>query len=374
MISLNDLKYISAALENAQSMNERTPVFLYNVKHIKGQVEKIRDAFSSYANFKLFYAVKANNNPEILKQLSRMGLGFHVSSLEELKAARKFSKDISFTGPILTPNILQYIKSNSVKTNANSIPDLKKIASMKDVGLRINPYIGWSYGAGIASGNKESHFGVSPEEFRRIPAKLRNRITRLHMHTSSDSYQIGLFLDAFQRLLKITEKHPSVLVINIGGGMAVPIGSEESEFDITTYAKRIIAETRKFNKKHNRTLEIQVEPGNYIVRGAGYYIVRIHSVFQRRGKYYFFSDGTIHHIRGLFNERRSYSFRKSSLVYGAIFGASCQVGDILVPFKKMPKLREGDLVAIPKVGAYCAVQAAQFNMIGFREKVFSLHK
>ncbi|MCH7828551.1 hypothetical protein IH982_01615 [Patescibacteria group bacterium] len=373
MISVNDLECIKATLENAKALSERTPVFLYDVNHVKGQVERIKNAFSSYTNFKLLYAVKANNNPEILKQLSRMGLGFHVSSLEELKAARKVSKDISFTGPVLTSEILQYIKRNSVKANANSIPDLKKIASMKDVGLRINPRIGWSYGAGIASGSKESHFGVSPEEFRSIPAKLRNRITRLHMHTSSDSYRIGLFIEAFQRLLKITEKHPSVLVINIGGGIAAPIGSEESEFDITTYAKRIIAEAEKFGKKHKRILKIQVEPGNYIVRGAGYYIVRIHSVLQRRGRYYFFSDGTIHHIRGLLNERRPYSFRKSPLVYGAILGASCQVGDILVPFKKMPKLREGDLVAIPKAGAYCAVQAAQFNMIGFREKVCSLH-
>jgi len=45
-----------------------------------------------------------------------------------------------------------------------------------------------------------------------------------------------------------------------------------------------------------------------------------------------------------------------------IAGKYCESGDILIEDIEMPRLKMGDLLAVPAAGAYCLAMASNYNM------------
>ncbi len=339
----------------ASAIVKQTPAFIYDMLIIEEQINAIINAFKKYKNFELFYSIKANYHTEILKLVKKLNLGASVSSEEELQRAKKIGfKKISYTAPYTPHNIST---NKFIEINFNNFSE---ITTEQNVGLRVNPLIGWSYLQNTCTANIESQFGIPINKVKKM--NLSN-IIRLHMHTSSDSYKIDIFTTALKRVLEVIKLNPQIKTINIGGGIAVPIGKNEKEFNISLFAQEIIAELKKFNLLYNRDLKLQFEPGNYIVRPSGQYICKIIAKEEKFNKIYYFTDGTKHHLKGINTitkiiTRDTPANKKS----GYIVGKTCQRGDII--FKGiLPELNVGDIITIPNTGAYCFVQADNFHLI-----------
>ncbi len=331
-----------------------TPFFIYDADIIKKQINKIRNAFKNYQNFQLYYPVKANNSDVVLEEIRKKELDVAVSSLEELKLVLGYGfENISYAAPFVPKEVIQLVATNNIEINYNDFDS-------NNVGLRLNPEIGWSYFKDYAASARHSQFGVPVEE---IDFDLK-KITRLHMHTSSDSYRIDIFLKALKKILKVANFCPNIETINIGGGIATPIQKDDKEFDIVNFGKSVIKIVEKFNKQNNKIIKIQFEPGNYIVRPAGYYVCSVMAKAKKYGRYYYYTNGTKHHLRGLNNIEKYQFFRKNKIKnLSVIVGASCQRSDMLIKDARIPELKIGDLVLIPMAGAYCAVQADNFHLI-----------
>ncbi len=338
---------------------------VYDLNVVERQARKILEAFKIYDNFDLFYSMKANNSDEIVKVLCRKGLGASVSSEAELSKAIDLGFDsISYTAPYIPRSVL---KNRNVEVNFNNYSEKK---DYKKAGLRINVLIGWSYLPGTAASGEDSQFGVPIHELNSLDL---SDVSRLHMHTSSDSYKIDLFLSALRNLLKIMKENPQIKTINIGGGVAVPIAQEDNEFDIKKFAKKIVGEINKFNSKFDRNVRLQFEPGNYLVRPSGKYICKIMAKEKKFGQIYYFTNGTKHHIKGinrivrisLMNEHDNKELEKSVVV-----GRTCQRSDILFE-GSLPELDIGDLISIPNVGAYCSVQSDSFHLLQKPYEIFT---
>ncbi|MDE6007684.1 MAG: diaminopimelate decarboxylase, partial [Muribaculaceae bacterium] len=63
-----------------------TPLYYYDLHLLDETLQAVKEA-SSYPNFHVHYAVKANSNPEILQRIAAAGLGADTVSLGEIKAA-----------------------------------------------------------------------------------------------------------------------------------------------------------------------------------------------------------------------------------------------------------------------------------------------
>ena len=66
-----------------------TPIFVYDEARIISNFNNVKNAFSKkYPNFKIYYAIKANNNPTLAKLLIKEGAGIDASSVNEIKLAK----------------------------------------------------------------------------------------------------------------------------------------------------------------------------------------------------------------------------------------------------------------------------------------------
>jgi diaminopimelate decarboxylase len=339
----------------------KTPCFVYDKNIVHSQIDKILNAFNKYKNFQLFFSIKANNSEIILKEIKKRHLGISVSSIEELEKAKKQNiKKISYTSPLITKRIVNILRKNNSEINFNNITDFDKFGINGD-GLRINPEIGWSYLKDYQASSKRSQFGIPINE---IDSPNLYKIERLHFHSSSDSYKIDIFIEGLKRILNVAHKFPNLSTINIGGGIAVPILKNDKEFNIKKYAKKVVQTIKEFNKKNKKNIIIQFEPGNYIIRPAGYYVCRLLSKEKKSNLIYYFSDGTRHHFKGISRVERFFFDKKNNLPkkMGIIVGKTCQRSDVLIEKQEIPILDIGNFLVIPETGAYCIVQSDNFHL------------
>jgi diaminopimelate decarboxylase len=88
-VPYNSTYFPATKLEQiAQQFN--TPVYIYNQRRVRENVRRLKSLFPSLP-VEWLYAVKANDNPHILKTISEEGVGFDVVSLEEALLASHFA-------------------------------------------------------------------------------------------------------------------------------------------------------------------------------------------------------------------------------------------------------------------------------------------
>lgn len=353
-------------------MNRITPFFSYDLNKVREKIEKIKKAFSSYKNFELFYAVKANNNHKILKEFINNDVGLHVSSKEELDLAILLkSKKISFTSPIITKEIVDISKKINFEINLNNKNDLNYFDSnfyKYRLGFRINPLFGWSYGKETKAGGVNSQFGIPLNE---ITFDYFKKIVRLHCHTSSDCFKQNVFIKQLKILLEIVKFNKNINTINIGGGIAVPITEEETDFCIEDFASKIIAILNKFNKENKTLIKLQIELGNFLVRESGVYTCEIIQIEKKFEKTFIYTNGTKHHLRGIMPDRVIFPLRNNNNVKSIIVGCTCQRGDIILDdFFISNELKIGDKIKILNTGAYYYSQSDNFHLINKPKEYF----
>jgi Diaminopimelate decarboxylase len=61
-----------------------TPIYLYDLKIIKNQFDKLNKALSVLENYKIHFAAKSLSNISVLKYINKMGAGLDAVSIEEV--------------------------------------------------------------------------------------------------------------------------------------------------------------------------------------------------------------------------------------------------------------------------------------------------
>ncbi len=128
-----------------------TPIFVYDELKIRENFRRVKTAFTSkYPDFKLYYAVKANNNPSIVKMLLAEGAGIDASSANEILLAKHLGlsgQDIIFSGNFLSDEDIKTGIENNVLFNLDDISLLPRVLAFGQpevLSFRINPGIGKS--------------------------------------------------------------------------------------------------------------------------------------------------------------------------------------------------------------------------------------
>ena len=115
----------------------KTPIYCYSLKKIKDNILNLKNHFKKI-NPLICYAVKANTNLSILKEIKKHNLGADVVSIGELMKAFKAGikpQKIVFSGVGKTANEIEYaVAKNILLINAESkseILEIEKIAKAK---------------------------------------------------------------------------------------------------------------------------------------------------------------------------------------------------------------------------------------------------
>jgi diaminopimelate decarboxylase len=367
-----------------------TPVYIYDASLIRRQIDRIRRAFADLP-FRPFYAMKANSNDAILRQIREAGFGCDAVSPGEIFLARNAGfdpKDIWFTCSNVSDGDLHDISTTNIVINVNSMSEVDRVIALglpNDVAVRMNPDVGAGHHHDVVTAGEGVKFGISSAEInsaRMVIEDSGRKVVGLHAHIGSGIDSVQPLLESAKRLLETAPLFPNLKWINFGGGISVPYRPGEKEFPIEQYGRELERIVGPYMRE--RGLTAILEPGRYVVAESGTLLARVTAKRVSAGTTWIGCDtgfnhlvrpskyGAYHHIvnatRGTNRSLRDTFKREAMSEELVVAGNLCESGDVFtrtpagVPeTRPLDTTRVGDLIAFCDAGAYGFSMASHYN-------------
>lgn len=358
-----------------------TPFYFYDKKVLLATLDTIKAELAERPNYHLHYAIKANANLEVLKEIQKAGFGVDAVSGGEIQQALKAgfeAQKIVYAGVGKNDwEINLGLDAGIFCFNVESLEELRIINELAEkkhktakVCFRINPNVGAHTHANITTGLMENKFGIAMEDMElaiREAKELSNiEFIGLHFHIGSQILEMDDFAALANRVNELQDRLESqgikVKNINVGGGLGIayndpdgkPVPDFKKYFD--TYAQ---------NLKLREEQQVHFELGRAVVGQMGSLITRILYVKNTHHKQFAIVDGGMSDLirPALYDAHhkiQNISSMEAEETYDVV-GPICESSDVFGKNEKLPKCHRGDLIALRSAGAYGEIMACQYN-------------
>ncbi len=354
-----------------------TPCVVLDLDRVEQNFHDIRTAFPQA---RVFYALKANPAPPVLRRLVALGSHFDAASWEEIElclAAGAPPERISFGNTIKKAASIRRAHAAGIRLYVfDCEPELRKIAANAP---------GASVFCRLAVGSETAvfplcrKFGTSPDQATRLlqqAASLGLDAYGLSFHVgsqqiTSEAYEaaIGVAAMIFDDLEKAGFK---LRMVNLGGGF--PKSYHETVPEMPIFGERI----RHALQYHfgNDLPDVLLEPGRFLVGDAAVVESEVVLVSQRlpndQARWVYLDIGKFGGLNETYDEATKYQLSTPGVsgLEGPVIiaGPTCDSADTLYEHTSytLPlALKEGDRVRFLSAGAYVTTYATNgFN--GFR--------
>ena len=359
-----------------------SPLYLYDAARVTENLQRLRSALAAQAlPFRVFYAMKSNRHPPLLRRLRRLGLcGIDTCSPAEVARARACGfapENISFTGTSLSDaDLTALLGHEGLVINLDSLHDIARVGALapgRRIGLRINPGLGIGYrrnGLLRYAGGGGTKFGIHREQF---PAALRLArrhglvVEGLHFHTGCGylTPQLPVLEKIFSACQAFVSQVPGLRYVNLGGGLGIPLVESDRPLDLESWSTLV---AQKFG---GRGFEVWCEPGDYLVKDAGLLLLEVNTVERKGSTLYAGVNGGFQlHIEPAFYQLPlvpvpvKAAGARARLRPTTIAGHINEALDLLHRDALLPPLVNGDLLAFLNAGGYGASMASNHCMRG----------
>jgi len=368
-----------------------TPLYVYSQRTLAEHFQKLDRAMAPVDHLVCF-AVKSNSNLAVLRTLADEGSGFDIVSGGELArviAAGGDARKCVFAGVGKTTSEIEFALRRGVYSfNVESEAELQRINAVAGrlkkiapVALRVNPNVDAHTHAKITTGTYENKFGIAFEQVEAIyarAAKLKNlRLRGVQMHIGSQLTSVAPFEQAVRKVLPLVQRLQAKYALeffSIGGGLGIvydpALASGAANWWQTKAAKNILTPqkyaTRLLPLLRPLGLKILMEPGRFISGNAGVLVTRVEYVKRTGKKNFLIVDAAMNDlIRPAFydahHEILPLTQKTGATISSDVVGPICESGDYFCKDRPLPKLGEGDHLALLSAGAYGFVMASNYN-------------
>ena len=362
-------------LLQALAREHGTPIFVIDHEKLRDNYREFRE---NLPKVQVYFAVKANSNPEIVKTLFNMGSSFDVASMPEFmivyenirKMPAKERQDwiwdkIIYANTIKPIETLEALDKYNPLVTFDNIEELKKLrqhAPHAGLVLRIRvPNTG-------SLVELSSKFGAHPGEAVDLIVSAFDMglvVEGISFHVGSQCTNFENYVQALQLSADIineveTRTGQKLRILDIGGGFPVKYHPEVKSFKIL--AKQLNAEIKRLFPKD---MQILAEPGRFLVANACSVVAKVVGKAFRDGKpCYYINDGVYHTYSGQVFDHSNYPvlpFKEGETHISAVFGPTCDAFDTITLSAELPDLEIGDLVYSENIGAYSHASSTYFN-------------
>ena len=353
-----------------------TPCYVYSRAALEHSYLEFAAAFAGVPHL-ICYAMKANPTLAVLNLYARLGSGFDIVSGGELQrviAAGGDPAKVVFSGVGKTEAEMESALAAGILCfNVDSAAELERLAAVAaragkiaPVSFRVNPDVDPRTHPYIATGLKESKFGVAFADaldlYRRAVQMRAIVIRGVDMHLGSQIIDLPPFRDAARRLLELVKQLDregiALAHIDLGGGLGIRYQGE-TPLPLAEYAAMIAAVFR------GRRETLLFEPGRRLVGEAGVLLTRIEYLKPGTPMNFAVVDAAMNDfIRPALYDAwhpvdpvrpRDEPPRRWDIV-----GPVCESGDFLARDRDLA-LAAGDLLAIGAAGAYGMAMSSNYN-------------
>ena len=361
-----------------------TPLYAYDLSVIKERVRELREEIGTYKNTEFLYAIKANYNPHLVKQIVSLGLGIDAVSLNEVKLglACGAQKDMMmFTGNNMTDSEMKEVHNLGVLINVGSLSRLKKFGETfpgSDVSIRFNPNIGIASHESNITGGPDSKFGVSFKDVDKVLSIAQTynlNIVGIHQHIGSGWLRLREPLLALDVILDIAKQIPNLTFIDVGGGFGVPYKPDQARLDTKTLGTQINRRIEKFCEEYGKEITLRFEPGRYIVAESGHLLTKVTTIKTSISrKTIVGTDTGMHHLvrtamYGSYHPIVNTSNPDGMFHEYDICGNICECADFFARDRMLHEIRDNDILSIDIAGAYGMAMATNYQFHGLPAEV-----
>ena len=336
-------------------------------------------------NSHVHFALKANNQIEVLKTFVAAGFGADVVSLGEIERAIDAGfkpSSIIFSGVGKTKfEITSALEKNIAQINIESGPELeriidcaKELSKPAKVALRVNPDVEAKTHPHIRTGFRDNKFGVGFTEVSELLDLIKKnsehvKLIGLTLHIGSQICDIEPFSEAIRKTLDLYKSIEAqgfdLSVFDVGGGLGIDYKNSNPKSDEDLIEKYFLSVR---NLLENQVQTVAFEPGRVLVARCGVLLTEVQYVKRTPYKSFVIVDTGMHHLlRPALYEayHRIELVRKSSsqIEVFDVVGPICESTDVLGSARALPSdIKSGDILAIYDVGAYGAVMGSRYNL------------
>lgn len=384
----------------ADTLNDfPTPFYLYDMDLLGRTLDAIKRE-AERDDYRVHYAIKANGDERILKEVLKRGFGIDCVSGNELALVRRLgfpAEGIVYAGVGKSDREIELGVTEGIRAfNCESRQELQVIDELAEklgrrarVALRINPDVDPHTHRHISTGQADSKFGISYREIEQVAEEFADYknldFQGLHFHIGSQITDMRVFEFFCRRVNTLTQWFEQrgfpVGYINMGGGLGVNYESPDAE-PMPDFGAYFDAFRRNLDVG---AAEVHFELGRAMVAQCGELITRVlFNKLNSAGNEVAIIDGSMselirpalynayHRIENLgattLDELGTAPGRvlKPYIVAGTV----CESSDVFATDRVLPELRRGDLVAIRTAGAYGISMASTYNMHSIPPSVY----
>jgi len=354
-----------------------TPCYIYSRATLERHWRAFDQAFSGHPHL-ICYAVKACSNIAILNLLARLGSGFDIVSVGELRrvlAAGGDPEKIVFSGVGKRDDEIRTALQTGIRCFnvevAGEIERIDRIAAelgcIAPVSIRVNPDVDAQTHPYISTGLKENKFGIeidlAPDVYRHAAALPHIDIVGIDCHIGSQLTATAPFLDALDKVLQLAGKLGQAGItirhLDLGGGLGIRYDKEQPP-EPSEYVRAIL------DRLDDQGMQLLLEPGRAIAGNAGILATRVEYLKVTTGKHFAIVDAAMNDLLrpALYNAWQeivpvSRNAGGDAALWD-IVGPVCETGDFLGKGRRL-QIKEGDLLAVRSSGAYGFTMSSNYN-------------
>ena len=353
-----------------------TPCYLYSRAALEAAFDEFRQELDGIDSM-ICYAVKANSNIAVLNVFARLGAGFDIVSLGELKrvlAAGADPKKIVFSGVGKSAAEMAFALETGIYCfNVESAPELDrlntvagKLGKKAPISLRVNPNVDAKTHPYISTGLKENKFGVAYEDalttYKKAAGLPNLEVTGIDCHIGSQLLDPAPFAEALEKLLQLIDQLRvngiELRHIDLGGGLGIRY-KDEDEPSVKSYLQPLLHELK------GRGLKIMLEPGRRLVGNAGVLLTRVEYLKPGEAKNFAIIDAAMNDLArpalyDAWHDIVPVVPRAGATQNWEIVGPICESSDFL-GHKRALNIEPGDVLAVMSAGAYGMAMSSNYN-------------
>ncbi|XP_010453249.1 PREDICTED: diaminopimelate decarboxylase 2, chloroplastic [Camelina sativa] len=369
-------------VEDIMESVERRPFYLYSKPQITRNVEAYKEALKGVTSV-IGYAIKANNNLKILEHLRSLGCGAVLVSGNELRLALRAGFNPSkciFNGNGKSLEDLVLAAQEGVFVNVDSEFDLNNIVEasrisgkLVNVLLRINPDVDPQVHPYVATGNKNSKFGIRNEklqwfldEVKAHPKELQ--LVGVHCHLGSTITKVDIFRDAAVLMVEYIDEMRrqgfEVCYLNIGGGLGIDYYHAgavlPTPMDLINTVRELV---------YSRDLHLIIEPGRSLIANTCCFVNHVTGVKTNGTKNFIVIDGSMAELirPSLYDAYQHIELvspppPEAEVTKFDVVGPVCESADFLGKDRELPTPPQGAGLVVHDAGAYCMSMASTYNL------------
>lgn len=347
-----------------------TPLYAYSRAALVASVARVRAASPTGA--RLYYSLKANPHPGVVRTLVELVDGVDVCSTRELETALDAGASpgsVMYTGPAKTPQELASALAAGVMVTVESLAQARSVvevaARLQVTGAAVLRLSTRYPGRDGSPGEVTNQFGVPDQDLDAVvdvlagsPVPVRGVQVFWGSQYGRAVTVLAARADALRRARALAQRHDLQLdVVSVGGGIASAWCAQDPDVDWDG-----LRDGRDALDPWPGGPAVVCEYGRSVVGPAGRLVTAVLDVKTVEGRPYVLVDAGMHHamltsrlVAG--GSRGEPTVQVVGPPRGApvptwVTGPLCSQLDVLAAGVPLPPVQPGDLLVLPDVGAY----------------------